>query len=278
MIYLNGRLGEGPEAGIDPTDRGLLLGDGLFETLLCRDGQALDFDAHFARLRRAAGRLRIPFDQSVQELSDGAADLLRALDLSEGDAALRITLTRGSGPRGLLPPQDPRPTLIMSAQTAPSRVPGPAKLIIAGLRRNEHSPCANLKTLGYLDNVLARQEAEERGADEALLLNTAGRLCCGSASNIFLIEGQGLVTPPLSDGVLPGITRAKVLAQAGHLRLTCVERSLGPEDIAAARGGFLTNSLMGARPIAAIESTAYDLDDTRGLLEKLAPALSGATS
>ena len=253
MIVLNGRLLDGNQAALDPADRGLLLGDGLFETLLCQAGRALDLAPHLERLAAGARTLGIPFAIPLDEMAEAVAKLLSAKGLTQGPAALRITLTRGAGPRGLLPPRDCRPNLMITAQEAPAADPSPATAVIAKVRRNEFSPCANLKTLNYLDNVLARKEAEERGAEDAIMLNTANRLCCGSASNVFLVFRNRLATPPVSDGVLPGITRAQILAMAPKLGVRIDERSLGLDDLQSARAVFLTNSLIGLRSVASVE-------------------------
>ena len=254
MIFLNGRLVETSEAGFDPADRGLLLGDGLFETLLCLAGRPLDLEPHLARLTSGARSLGIPFAIPLDEMADAVAGLLNAEGLTQAPAALRITLTRGVGPRGLLPPKDCRPNLLITAQETTAASPAPARATIAKVRRNEHSPSANLKTLNYLDNVLARKEAEDRGADEAIMFNTAGKLCCGSASNVFLVFRNRLATPPISDGVLPGITRAQILALAPSMGVKIDERSLGLDDLQSARAVFLTNSLIGLRSVASVEA------------------------
>ncbi len=205
MVYLNGQLHPRAEARIDPTDRGLLLGDGLFETM-----------------RADRGRI------------------------------FRLTLTRGPGPRGLLPPPDPRPTLLITASHLPSTPHPPATAHIASIRRNEHSPLSNIKSLNYLDNLIARQEALAHGADEALLLNTAGHLAEASSANLFVVTDGILHTPSLTDGALPGITRAVVLEVAAELGLPAAETSLTPLDLARADEAFLTNSLMGIRALVKV--------------------------
>ena len=118
------------------------------------------------------------------------------------------------------------------------------RLATARIRRNPHSPTSRYKTLAYLDNVLALKEALYQGADDALLLATGGQVACTSAGNIFVIQDQSLLTPPLDDGVLPGITRALVLnAVAPELGLTPQEGSLSRESLLQADGVFLTNSV-----------------------------------
>lgn len=252
MIYLNGELLPDGEACISPADRGLLLGDGLFETMRVYQGVIFRADAHLERFLAGAEFLgiRVPF---------GEGDLLRALSrtleangLAQRDASLRLTLTRGTGPRGLVPSPNAQPTLLVTASPLRAITHPPATAIIASVRRNEHSPLANLKTLNFLDNVLARREAVEAGADEALLLNTSGNLAEASAANLFAVFDGVLHTPPLGDGVLPGITRAVVLELARGLDIPVVEASLSPKQFFTTQEAFLTNSLIEIQPLAMV--------------------------
>jgi branched-subunit amino acid aminotransferase/4-amino-4-deoxychorismate lyase len=185
-----------------------------------------------------------------------AARLMRAAladaGLVEGRAAVRLTLTAGSGGRGLDRPEPAAPRLVATAAPAPPPM-GPARLATASVRRNDGSPTARLKTLAYLDNVLARREAREAGADEALMLNTRGQVACAAAANLFWIEGETLVTPALACGVLAGPTRARVLAAAAALGVRMRETAEGPEALAKAEGLFLTNALIGVRPVDALD-------------------------
>ena len=251
MIFLNDRLVAPEAARIDPADRGLLLGDGLFETLLSRRGRVERLAAHLARLRAGAAVLGIPVPEL--DLEQAAADLLAANGLADCDAALRITLTRGPGPRGLLPPAEARPMLMITAVAQPTGDERPLAAVIATMRRNELSPLSRLKTLNYLDNVLAKREAVARGGDEAVLLNTAGRLASASAANLFLVRGRGLFTPPPSEGLLPGVTRAAIIAVAPTLGLALVEAPLEPAQLRDADEAFLSNSLLGVRALASLD-------------------------
>jgi branched-chain amino acid aminotransferase len=172
------------------------------------------------------------------------AAVLSANSLNEG--SLRLTATRGSGPRGIAPPLDPRPTLLITAAPA-APPPVPAACIVATrTRRNEHSPLAAVKSLNALDSILARQEARERGADDAILLNTAGRVAEATAANVFAIVEGRLLTPPVPDGALPGVMRAEVLARGA------IEASLTRDDLLRAEAIFLTSSL-GIRPVCRID-------------------------
>lgn len=224
-------------------DRGLLLGDGLFETVLATDGE---FDALAAHLDRMAAGCKIlglpPLDREAAE-----AVMRRALaPLGATRAAVRLTLTAGSGGRGLDRPAETKPRLFATAAPSP-RAEGPLRVFLSSVRRNETSPASRLKTLSYLDNVLARAEARAAGADEAVMLNGAGAVACAGAGNVFWLVGETLFTPALDCGVLAGIARARVIAAAGRLGLAVREGAFPFEDLARADAVFLTNSLIGAR-------------------------------
>jgi branched-chain amino acid aminotransferase len=180
------------------------------------------------------------------------------------DAALRMTLTRGPAARGVVPVGDGRPTVLISAGPLPGALP-PAKVVVADrVRRNEFSPLAGIKSLNYLDNILARQEAAARGADDALLLSTQGFLAEASAANVFVKVGGSWVTPPVSDGALPGVMRGIILE-----RLPAREKRILSDELYQADAAFLSNSLgyrlithINTIPINTIpEAAALELDD-----------------
>jgi branched-chain amino acid aminotransferase len=243
-VWLNGALRPANEARIDPADRGFLLGDGLFETMAAHAGAVPELARHYARLCAGAAVLRIPVPLTREALAMAVHDLLAAQGLAE--AALRLTLTRGPGPRGLLPLGAPAPTLLLSA--APLPLPGgPLRLITSTIRRDEHSPLSAIKSLNYLPGVLARMEAAERGADDALLLNRAGRVAETSIANLFVRLRGEWVTPPVAEGALPGIRRA-VLLDARKLR----EAPVTMEDLRQADAVCAGNALA-LRQVAIID-------------------------
>lgn len=259
-LFLGTALMEEAEAAVSPFDRGFTLGDGLFETLRVKGGRVLRVEAHLARLAAGAKVLGMPLPSL--NLSEALAQTAEANGLSEG--VLRLTLTRGIGPRGVLPPAEPKPTLVITAAPLAPALP-PARLVIAqGTRRNDRSPLAQVKSLNYLDGILARQEAARRGADDAILLNTRDGVAETSIANLFAVIDGALVTPPLSEGVLPGVMRANVIAAGAK------ERRLTADDLASAEEILLTSAL-GIRTVATLEgrplpSTAA-ADRLRGLIE-----------
>lgn len=261
-LWLGTGLVAQEDAHLSPFDRGFTLGDGLFETMRVRQGAVLRLKAHLARLATGAGVLGLPLP--ALDLAAALAATAEANALTEG--ALRLTLSRGTGPRGVLPPAEPNPTLVITATPLPAPAP-PARLVIAqGTRRNDRSPLAQVKSLNYLDNILARQEAARRGADDAVLLNTRERVAETSIANLFAVIGGDLLTPPLSEGVLPGIMRAAVLADGAG------ERPLTAEDLSRADEIFLTSAL-GIRSVAALEGHEVT---GRAVAEKLRARIPGA--
>jgi branched-subunit amino acid aminotransferase/4-amino-4-deoxychorismate lyase len=236
-------------------DRGLTLGDGLFETILADRGRLVRFDRHLARLVQGCGVIGLA-PPAPAEARTAALQALALAGLTDQRAAARLTWTAGSGGRGLDRPQPASPRLVASAAPAPASSQ-PLRLATAAIRRNETSPASRLKTLAYIDNVLARRAAREAGADEALMLNTAGEVACAAAANIFWIEAGRLFTPSLDCGVLAGIARATVLESAAGLGMAAAETRAGRAALAQAEAIFLTNSLMGPRGVCELDGQAF---------------------
>lgn len=244
-VWVNGTFTDA-EGVIDARERGVLLGDGLFETLAVVDARPLRLARHLQRLHEGAASLGIPLSHDTDMLVEAITGLCRSESISEG--AARITLLRGPAPRGILPPETPSPTLMIGVAPGTVGAGEPLSAIIASsTRRNDQSPLAAIKSTNYLDAILAMREARDAGADDALLLNTRDHLAEATAANVFCsIEGE-LVTPPVADGALPGIMRACVMACE-----TVRERSLSDADVRQAEEIFLTSSLS-IRPVIAVD-------------------------
>lgn len=248
-------------------DRGFALGHGLFETVLFVRGEPVFWAAHLDRLARGCAVLGLPppDPQACRRAADAA--------LAEADAparaAVRLNWSAGSGGRGLDPPAALGPRLSATAAAAASPA-GPVTLATAAVRRNETSPASRLKTLAYLDNVLARAEARSAGAEEALMLNTRGEVACAAAANVFWIAEGAVCTPALACGVLDGIVRAEVLRACARLDIPAYEVRARPEEV---RGTpmFLTNSLIGVRPVRRWDGAATPASP---LTDALAEALA----
>jgi branched-chain amino acid aminotransferase len=241
-VWQDGRILMPEEAHVSIADRGLLLGDGLFETMAVHNAQVFDLDAHLERLASGLDTLGFARAVDLAKLRSGIAHYLAAEDAA--CAVLRVTVTRGAGPRGLAPPEAPRPTIFMTLSPMPLTCETALSLHIATVtRRNEHSALSRIKALSYLDNLLALAEARAHGADDALLLNTRGTIACATVANVFVIREGRLETPPVCDGALPGTMRALVLCLAKGARLAPAENSLHVKDLAEADHVFMTNSI-----------------------------------
>ena len=261
FLWVAGEPVAAAEARIDPRDRGFTLGDGLFETVRAAGGEPVRLAAHITRLRAGARTLGIPVPATDADLGAAIYRTLAANRLSgAAGAVVRLTLTRGVPERRGLPPDpDPAPTLVIAADPFTGYPPHfyerGMKAITSGTPRNERSPLANVKSLSYLENVLARREAERAGADEALLLNTSGDLCCARAANLFLVFEGVLATPSTHSGALPGTLRAEVLGAAPELGLSAEERRVAPEELRRADEAFLTSALLEVAPLVSVDGS-----------------------
>lgn len=256
-------------SGVALDDRGFTLGHGLFETVLWADGRLGHWEGHLARMARGCGVLGLPPPEPAA--CRAAADRALAAAGSPPRAAVRLNWSAGSGGRGLDAPAELRPVLTATAAAVASTAE-PLTLATARVRRNDQSPASRLKTLAYLDNVLARAEAREAGADEALMLNTRGEVACAAAANVFWIRHGIVCTPALECGVLDGIMRAEVLRACARLGLPAEEVRAGPAQLHGA-SLFLTNSLVGLRPVARLDGAPVaESPIVRALAKAISPA------
>jgi branched-chain amino acid aminotransferase len=258
MPWLDGETHTTSVVPFDLCDRGLLLGDGVFDTSLVLGGTMVWRGQHVERLVASCHTLGFAIDaQRIEEAIDATI-----AGLEHG--VLRVTVTRGAGPRGIAPPKEPRPCVF--ASSAPLRAEtmfGPLALHLTAIRRNETSPSSRVKSLSYLDSVLASREALAAGCDEALFLNAAGRVACTAVGNVMALVGDQIVTPPLEDGIVAGIARAQVLATCDELGLEAVERGLSLEELHRADALFVTSSLKLIAPVAAIDRDARESSSSR---------------
>jgi len=223
-------------------DRGLTLGDGLFETLLAIDGHPPHAGLHLDRLARSALALGLPPPPGRDVILAAARQTLARNSLDQGRAAVRLTLAAGGSARGLARDPDARGRLLVTVGPAPE-AGAPVRLATASVRRNPASPASRYKTLSYIDSVLAFRQALALGADEALMLNTRGRpASAAAASLVFEVDGR-MVTPPPSEGVLEGTTCARLLAAMPGLE----SRRLTLGEARRATAIVLANALRGVR-------------------------------
>jgi branched-subunit amino acid aminotransferase/4-amino-4-deoxychorismate lyase len=258
--------------GLDPRDRGFTLGDGLFETMLWT-GETVRFGAdHMARLAHGAAWLGLPLPRDGRDILEGMRALALAGARAGARAAIRLTLTRGVGPRGLAPPEAPRPRLLATLAPAPTEGgEGPVRLHKSPVVRAAGTPSARFKTLSYIDNVVALRAARAAGMEDAVLCNWHGRPACATAGNLIVILDGRALTPPVGDGALPGIVRGRLLA-AGLVE----EAEIEFEALGACQAMATTNALVGVRPVDAWEGRALDRGDAR--LATMAAFIAGLTT
>jgi branched-chain amino acid aminotransferase len=233
-IWLDGRLYDDPrQATIAGTDHGLLVGDGVFETLKVTEQGAFAVHRHLNRMTRSAAALGLPEPDHalIREAIDA---VLQGRDFDRGK--LRITYTGGRGPLGSEAAYGP-PTLIVALAPVPT-APPLTTIVTAPWRRNEHGALTGVKSTSYAENVRGLGYATERGASEAIFLNTAGHVCEGTGTNIFLVFGDTIVTPPLSSGPLAGITRELIMKW-----ISVEEREATLEEAKRADEVFITSSM-----------------------------------
>jgi branched-chain amino acid aminotransferase len=266
VIWINGRLASAADAALRVQDRGFQLGDGVFETLRARRAVSVEFDEHLLRLRESAAATAIPVPLTDAEFADAIRALLEATGLAAtddppGDAAVRITVSRGPVEARNAPASvAPDPTVVI--QASPFSPPAARilehglRVVVTTLRHDPASPLAGVKSTSRADSVIARLEAERAGADDAIYPTLEGSLTEGTTANLFLVTGEELATPPLDEGILAGTMRTWLLAHAGDLGLRAVERRLWPKDVAAADEAIFTSSVAGAQPVVALDGAA----------------------
>lgn len=251
-------------ADLDVSDRGLAYGDGLFETIAIRAGRPCCWLDHLDRLARGAVRLGLPVPSPArlkQEATRLSAGVERGI--------LKIIVTRGPSARGYRPPLKPKPTRILmlneqsplSAEAETALSDRAAHVRLCQTRLGINPQLAGLKHLNRLEQVLARSEwADDASADEGLMLDAEDRLVCGTMSNLFLVDEDGVLQTPLIDRCgVAGTARARVLEDAREAGLEVRERRLALTDVVRARGAFLTNAVIGIWPIRTVEEHAFEL-------------------
>jgi branched-chain amino acid aminotransferase len=248
-IWVNETVCAPEAASVAALDRGFLVGDGVFETLLVRDGVPFAMTRHLRRFRRSAAVLELPVPPSDVLGEAVARTLAAAGPLPLG--RMRITLSGGVGPLGTRR-GDTSPTLVVAAMPL-NPWPDVIRVVSLPWPRNERSPVAGAKTTSYADNVVAMLEVGRRGADEGLVPNTRGELCEGTGSNVVLVLDGALVTPPLSSGCLGGISRELLLEWAAEEDLGIREEPVPFDSVGRAEAVLLTSSTRNVQPASFLD-------------------------
>lgn len=242
MIWANGELLPADRLRVSPFDLGLAVGHGVFETMAAYGGVVFAFDRHLRRLAGSAGKLALPLP-GAEVIRDAVAQVLSSNRLKCGRARVRVSVSGGVNP---LAGGDVPGNVIVTAVLQPE----PAdfvRVLVSPFVHNVESPLAGVKSASYGANLLAYRDAVSRGADEALMFNSRGVLCEGTMSNVFLVHGGSVVTPPLESGCLPGITRGIVLELCDALGVPCREADVGERELEEATEIFLTSSARGVQ-------------------------------
>lgn len=248
IVCVNGTVGPADELAISPLDHGLLVGDGVFETLRVYRGVPFAWRRHLERLERSAAGLGLSVP-TIADLRDHADAVLAANQLV--DARLRITITGGPAPLGSERAAVP-PTVVVAA-SALTPWPPTADVVTVPWPRNERGATAGLKTISYAENVRALAHAHEHGAGEAIFANTRGELCEATGSNVFLVRAGELLTPPGDSGCLLGVTRALVLELATAAGMSYREVALPLGALAEADEAFLSSTTREVQAIAHVD-------------------------
>ena len=254
--WIDGAVGPIADARIPVTDRGFLFADSVFDTVRTYGGAPFLLGDHLDRLRRSAAALSMPVPWSDEVLDEVVRETIAAQGFA-GESSLRVVVTRGDGGSGLVFPEPQRPRLVVLCRPIPT---GYAAMGVDGVglvRPREHEGkrgvLGHVKSGDYLDNVLALNEGRRSGGMEALMRGADDSWGEATTSNLFAVRGGRVITPGLDAGILPGITRALVMAVLADLGVACTERSLFDVDLDAADELFITSSLKEVMPAVRLD-------------------------
>jgi branched-chain amino acid aminotransferase len=256
QIYIDGEFFDKADAKISVFDHGLLYGDGVFEGIRFYNGRVFRMEAHMDRLWESARSICLEIPISRQEMNEALLETIRQNDLRDG--YVRLIVTRGVGNLGLNPAQCKQPSIIIIASTItlyPEEIyrRGLTVVTVATRRMGPATLNPAIKSLNYLNNVLARIEANLANADEALMLNDAGNIAECTADNVFVVKRGQIMTPPITAGALRGITRSVVFDIAHELRIKISEPELTRHDLYIADEAFLTGTAAEVIPMIKVD-------------------------
>ena len=252
LVYINGELVPESEAKISVFDHGFLYGDGVFEGIRAYRGVVFKLREHIERLYDSAKFLRIEIPMSKEDLMEAILETVRRNGLS--DCYIRVVVTRGVGDLGLDPRKCEKPSIIIIARPmAPLLGKRVVSLIISSVRRDGVDATNHqAKSLNYLNNILAKLEAINAGADDAVMLDSRGFVSEATGENIFIVKDERIMTPPPTSGILSGITRDCVIELARRLGYEVVERELTPFELLTADEVFLTGTAAEIVPVESV--------------------------
>jgi branched-chain amino acid aminotransferase len=255
-IYLNGSLCSREDAHVSVFDHGFLYGDGVFEGIRVYDGNVFRLRQHLDRLYRSAASIGLEIPLAPDAMARAVLETVAAND--KRDAYIRLVVSRGPGDLGIDPANCSGASLVIIVDTIkifpPETYERGVSIMTSSIRRIP-VPCLDprIKSLNYLNNILAKIEARKAGAPEAVMLNTEGNVAEGTADNIFIVTRGEVRTPPLLDGALGGITRGAVLDLAREAGIPASERSFGPDELHGADEVFLTGTGAEIMPVVGVD-------------------------
>ncbi len=256
LIYLNGKLVSKEDAKISVFDHGFLYGDGVFEGIRVYDGNVFRLEEHIDRLYESAKTIAMTIPMPPEEMTQATLGTVAAS--GQRDAYIRLVVSRGPGDLGIDPRKCAKPTVVIivdSIQLYPPELYEKGISLVTSSFRRIPMQCLDprIKSLNYLNNILAKIEATRAGAPEAVMLNYSGRVAECTADNIFIVKGEELRTPPLMEGALGGVTRGAVMDLALEAGIPCHETRMGLHDLYNADECFLTGTGAEIMPVTNID-------------------------
>ena len=275
LIYLDGEFLPKAEAKVSVFDHGLLYGDGVFEGIRSYNGRVFKLGEHLDRLYDSAKSIMLQIPIPIETMQEKVLETLRLNHLTE--AYIRLLVTRGVGDLGLDPDKCPKPSIIIIADKItlypPKYYEQGLEIITASVRRN-YAEAINprIKSLNYLNNILAKIEGKQAGAEEVLMLNAEGYVVECSGDNIFWVKNEVLVTPPVHIGILEGVTRNSVIDLAREARMQVEERVFTRHDLYIADEIFLTGTAAEVIPVVKVDQRVIGDGQPGKVTEKLIAA------
>lgn len=275
LIYIDGEFLPKAEAKVSVFDHGLLYGDGVFEGIRSYNGRVFKLDEHLERLYDSAKSIMLQIPIPIETMKETVLETLRRNHLSE--AYIRLVVTRGVGDLGLDPDKCPTPSIIIIADKIalyPQKFYEEGlEIVTVSIRRN-YSEAINprIKSLNYLNNILAKIEGKQSGAEEVLMLNAEGYVVECSGDNIFWVKNDVIVTPPVHMGILDGVTRNSVIDLARDAGMQVEERVFTRHDLYIADECFLTGTAAEVIPVVKIDRRAIGDGHPGKVTEKLIAA------
>jgi len=255
-VWIDGRFYDKADAKISVYDHGLLYGDGVFEGIRVYNGRIFQAEAHLRRLFASARAIRLTIPSTPEQLLAAIEQTYKTNGFS--DCYIRLIVTRGTGYLGLSPTRCSNPSIIIISDTIALYPPemyqkGMAVITASVTRTHPNALSPRIKSLNYLNNILAKIEAIDAGVPEAIMLNHEGNVAECTGDNIFIVRNGVVQTPTTADGILEGITRQVIIDLCGRMKIPCVEKTLERQDLYVADECFLTGTAAEVVPVTTID-------------------------